>query len=89
MWRIRSCTVIGRNCGSSAISTVPSALAFFTETFVSAKAGIYFDTGSASESLPSSISISAATATIGLVIEAMRKIVSVFIGALASLSRKP
>ena len=30
-----------------------------------------------------------ATATIGLVIEAMRKIVSVFMAALASLSRKP
>ena len=43
----------------------------------------------ASVSLPSSISIMAATVTIGLVIEAMRKIVSLVIGALASLSRKP
>ena len=56
---------------------------------MSAKAGMYLDTGSARESLPSSIRIMAATVVIGLVIEAMRKIASVFIGALASLSRKP
>ena len=56
---------------------------------MSAKAGMYFDTGSASDSLPSSIRIMAATVVIGLVIEAMRKIVSLVIGALVSLSRKP
>src|SRR5436190_12288730 len=89
VWRIRSWTVIGRNCGSSDISTVPSAFFFGTATLVSAKAGMYFNTGSARLSLPSSTRIMAATETIGLVIEAMRKIASVFIGALASLSRKP
>ena len=47
------------------------------------------DTGSASVSLPSSISMMAATLTIGLVIEAMRKMVSLVIATLASLSRKP
>ena len=50
---------------------------------------MYFDTGSASDSLPSSTSIMAATVVMGLVIDAMRKIVSLVIGALASLSRKP
>ncbi len=47
------------------------------------------DTRSARVSLPSSISIMAATVTIGLVIEAMRKMVSLVIATLASLSRKP
>ena len=40
-------------------------------------------------SRPSSYSIMAATETIGLVIDAMRKIASVFIGPPAALSRKP
>ena len=39
--------------------------------------------------MPSSISMMAATLTIGLVIEAMRKMVSLVIATLASLSRKP
>ena len=45
-----------------------------------------FDTGSVSDSLPSSYSIITATLVIGLVIEAMRKIVSVRIGVLLSSS---
>ena len=44
---------------------------------------MYFDTGSARVIRPSSTRIIAATLTIGLVIEAMRKMVSVVIGALA------
>ena len=79
--------VIGRNCGSRPSSTVPSGFFFWVETLVSAKAGMYLETGSARVSLPSSTRIIAATEVNGLVIEAMRKIVSVFIGALVSLSR--
>ena len=40
-----------------------------TPTFVFAKAGTYFDTGSVMRRRPSSTSIIAATETIGLVIE--------------------
>jgi hypothetical protein len=42
---------------------------FSTPTFTSAKAGMYFETGSSSLSLPSSTSIIAATEVIGFDIE--------------------
>ena len=47
-----------------------------TPTFASAKAGMYFETGSSSDSLPSSTSIIAATDVTGFDIEYRRKIVS-------------
>ena len=48
---------------------LPSSPRFSTPTFVSAKAGMYFETGSSSDSLPSSTSIIAATEVIGFDIE--------------------
>jgi len=50
---------------------------------------MYFDTGSDSSSRPSSYSERAATVTIGLVMDAIRKIALGVIGAPAALSRKP
>ena len=52
-------------------------------------AGRNFDTGSARRSLPSSISITAATDVTALLIDAMRKIVSFFIGTFFSTSIRP
>ena len=49
--------------------------------------GMYRDTGSSSRNLPVSINISAPTLATGLVIEAMRKIVSGSIRKPASMSR--
>ena len=49
--------------------------------------GSHFATGSASASLPSSTSVIAAATVIGLVIEAMRNMVSRCIGRRASTSR--
>ena len=61
---MRSWTVIGRLSGArSSLSPLT------TPTFVFAKAGMYFETGSVMRSRPSSTSIIAATETIGLVIE--------------------
>ena len=67
-------------------STGPVAL---FSTCMPANSGIHLVIGSSSLSLPSSISISAATEVTGLVIEAMRKMVSRVIGAPASMSRWP
>ena len=61
--------VIGRCSGSSVSVTLPLSSRFSTPTFTSAKAGMYFDTGSSSLSLPSSTSIIAATEVIGFDIE--------------------
>ena len=61
--------VTGRSGGTSFSTGVPSAAAELTPTFTSANAGMNLDTGSASESLPASISIIAATLVIGFVIE--------------------
>ena len=58
-------------------------------TCMAPMAGMYLDTGSLTNSRPSSYSIMAATDTMGLVIEAIRKIASRGIGAPAGLSRKP
>ena len=69
MWRNRSLIVIGRLSGSRTSVSVPSSPRFSTPTFVSAKAGMYFETGSSSFSLPSSTSIIAATEVIGFDIE--------------------
>jgi hypothetical protein len=59
VWRIRSCTSIGR-AGTSPLGVT---------TFMSLKAGKNFDTGSEICSLPSSTRIMAATVAMGLVME--------------------
>ena len=56
---------------------------------MSANFGKYFDRGSSIRSLPCSYSNSAPTVVIGLVMEAMLKMVSVVMATLAALSRKP
>lgn len=58
-------------------------------TFTSAKAGMYFDSGSCGDNLPSSTSIIAAVLVIGLVIECSANIVSGRIGDLVVTSRYP
>ena len=60
-----------------------------TMTVVFLKLGMNFDTGSLRPILPSSTSIMAAMLVTAFDIDAMRKIVSFCIGALASMSRLP
>ncbi len=81
--------VIGRLTGSSTSAGLPLSQHFSTPTFMSAKAGMYFDTASSSLSLPSSTSIIAATDVIGFDIEYRRKMVSAVIGNLVATSRTP
>ena len=61
--------VIGRLTASRARTEPPSASRFSTPTSTLAKAGMYFDSGSLSASLPSSTSIIAATDVIGFDME--------------------
>ena len=86
MWRSRSWTVISRSAGTS-VSTVLPVIGSTrsTPTCMAPMAGMYFDTGSLTNRRPSSYSIMAATDTMGLVIEAIRKIASRGIGAPAGL----
>src|SRR5437879_5737626 len=56
---------MGRSTGSSASTVLPFSSRFSTPTFRFANAGMYFETGSSRESLPSSTSIMAATAALG------------------------
>ena len=79
--RSRSSTVTGRSGGTSVRAGSPSPALEAMPTFTSAKAGMYLDTGSDGESLPSSTSIMAARQVIGLVIECSAKIVCGLIGA--------
>ena len=67
----------------------PPAVGPGTRTDVRLNAGRDLDTGSASRSFPSSISITAATEVTALLIDASRKIVSFFIGTLFSTSILP
>src|SRR2546430_15405513 len=67
VWLINCRIVIGVVCG-----TLPEGVA----TLRPANSGMYFDTGSSSVHLPCSHSIIMATPTMGLVIDARRKIVS-------------
>ena len=60
-----------------------------TATVVFLNAGMNFETGSARPTLPSSTSIMTATLVKAFVCDAMRKIVSVFIGPPASRSALP
>ena len=55
----------------------------------SLNSGRYFSTGSSTESLPSSWSIRTAVAVMGLVIEAIQKIVSGRIGLFSAMSALP
>ena len=59
--RIRSRMVSGRFGGTSSSVLLPSSAFFSTPTFTLAKEGMYFETGSSSLILPSSISIIATT----------------------------
>ena len=61
--------VTGRSGGTSFRTRRSVSRAELTPTFTSANAGMNLETGSASESLPASISIIAATLVIGFVIE--------------------
>ena len=56
---------------------------------MSLNSGRYFETGSLSRNHPSSYSIITATLVMGLLMEAIRKIVSGFIGTFISLSCMP
>ena len=81
----RSRIVTGRFAGTT--SYPPPARG--TATVVRWNSGMYLPTGSESSSAPCSCSIIAATLTIALVCEAMRKIVSARIGLCDSRSRSP
>ena len=61
--------VTGRSAGTSFRTFWPSGVSEPTPTFASENPGMNLDTGSASESLPASINIIAATLVIGFVIE--------------------
>src|SRR5262249_12319709 len=90
VWRMRSWTVISRATGTVMTVVCPVAGSVrSTPICMLLNAGRYFDTGSEMRRRPSSLSDNAATVTIGFVIDAMRKIASFVIGALAALSRKP
>src|ERR1700704_3065943 len=85
VWRSRSRTVMGRVGGTRSIVLVPSSAFFSTPTFIFAKEAMYFETGSSSLILPSSISCIATTEVITLVSEDRRKIVWLVIDRLAAL----
>src|SRR6266571_4295137 len=87
VWRIRSWIVIGRLTGT--VSAVGSPLASRAATRMLANFGKYLLSGSSIRILPCSYSIKAPTAVIGLVIEAMLKMVSVVMATPAALPRQP
>ena len=86
VWVSRSLIVISRSAATSSTSDDPL---FSTATFMVLNSGMNFETGSDSRTLPSSTIMSTATPATGLVDEAMRKRVSVFIGCLESTSITP
>ena len=75
--------VIGRSAGTVSSSEPRTSVI----TRRSDSSGSHFVTGSVSASLPSSTSVIAAATVTGLVIDAMRNIVSRCIGSPASTSR--
>jgi hypothetical protein len=90
VWRSKSCTVMSRLAGTVTSCDVPPAGSDeSTATRMSRNSGMYFHTGSSRDNRPSSTSIIAATLTMGLVIEYMRKIASLLIATLRSQSRHP
>jgi len=82
---MRSRMVMGRAAGTES-STVSPAWSI-TATRMSANFGKYIAKGSSIVSRPCSTSFRAPTATMGLVIDAMLKIVSAVIATPAALSR--
>ena len=70
-------------------SSPPPASVRGIATFVSLNSGMKRDTGSDRRTFPSSTSIRMATPVTGFVIEAMGKMVSLRIGAFASMSISP
>ncbi len=90
MWVSRSRIVIGRFAGTTLTGEPATAPAGGgSATVVFSNAGMNRETGSARPTLPSSTSIITATLVRAFVCEAMRKIVSVFIGRPASTSAFP
>src|SRR2546422_6420150 len=82
----RSCTVTCRMAGTSE-SRVPFAESpSATSTRSLLNAGRYFETGSSSDSFPSSMSIMTPTLVMAFVMEAIRKIVLLRMGRCASRS---
>ena len=67
--RSRSWMMIGRSGGTRSSRGLTPSPTCSTPTLTSAKAGMYFESGSDSDSLPSSTSVIAATAVIGFDIE--------------------
>ncbi len=61
--------VICLRAGTRSSFGLPSSPLVSTPTFISLKAGMYFEIGSSIESLPCSASIMTATEVIGLLIE--------------------
>ena len=76
-------------CFAGTLPVMVSPLAFSSATSICAYFGKYFESGSSIKSLPRSCNCSAASATIGLVMDAMLKMVSLVIATPAFLSRKP
>ena len=78
--------MIGRVAGTVAISSPWSSLGS-PSTRMSFSSGRYFSTGSSSPILPCSTRVITATQVIGLLIEAIAKIVSSVMGLLLARSR--
>ena len=81
--------LIGRVSATSSSVLVPSSAFFSTPTFIFAKEGMYFETGSSSLILPSWINCIATTEVIALVSEDRRKMVLSDIGVLDTTSCTP
>src|SRR3954451_24034266 len=79
----------GPDSGTSSSVLVPSSAFFSTPTFIFAKEGMYFETGSSSLILPSWINSMATTDVITLVSEDRRKMVLSDIGVLETTSCTP
>ena len=75
--------------GTSSSVLLPSSAFFSSPTFMFAKEGMYFETGSSSLILPSWISCIATTDVIALVSDDRRKMVWSLIGFLDSTSCTP
>ncbi len=98
-WGIRSASLLAALDSCGVASAMPevcvnrcrsvSLAGFPSGVLRLASSGRYFDTGSSTESLPSSWSIKMAVAVTGLVIEAIQKRLSGRIGVLAATSASP
>ena len=81
--------LMGRVSGTSSSVLVPSSAFFSTPTFIFAKEGMYFETGSSSLILPFWINCIATTEVIALVSEDSRKMVLSDIGVSDTTSCTP